>query len=338
MLPPPNVSPGTVIADKYRIEKVIGRGGFGIVVRAMHLQLATPVAIKILTEGGGTAADQEEDAARFRREARATAAMNSDYVVRVLDADVLQGAPYIVMEYLEGETLHDIVYGRGSLSVPDVVDIAIQVLAALGEAHRCGIVHRDLKPANVLLMRTPHGPFVKVLDFGVSKLGATTSLTKTGAVLGTVAYISPEQLMDAKRVDGRADLWSLALIIFEALTKRLPFGAVKASNVVTAVLTSAPIPLASVRPDVPPALAAAVARALEKDPAARFQSAVEMAEALAPLATPRAHGALTALARLPRTPAKKKTSFALPLVLALAGTGVLLLLAAGAFVFFGKRR
>jgi serine/threonine-protein kinase len=325
-----------VIADKYRIERVIGRGGFGIVLRAMHLQLGQPVAIKLLTEGGGTPADQEEDAARFRREAKATAALKSDYVVRILDVDVLQGAPYIVMEYLEGETLHDVVHGRGSLSIADAADVAIQTLAALGEAHAVGIVHRDLKPANVFLTRGPQGPLVKVLDFGVSKLGASTHLTKTGAVLGTVAYISPEQLMDAKRVDGRADLWSLGLVIFEALTKTSPFGQLKATQVVAAILDKEPTPLSQLRPDAPPALVAAIMRSLAKNPDARFQTAAEMAQALAPVATPRSHAALAALARLPV--AAKTSSLSLRIGLAVAAGITLALLVVGAVVFFGKRR
>jgi serine/threonine-protein kinase len=333
---PPNVSPGTVIADKYRVEKVIGRGGFGIVVRATHLQLAQPVAIKVLTEGGGTPADQQEDAARFRREAKATAAMNSEHVVRVLDADVLQGAPYIVMEYLEGETLHEAVYGKGELSIADGVDVAIQVLAALGEAHRCGIVHRDLKPANVFLTQGKDGTVVKVLDFGVSKLGASTHITKTGTMVGTVAYVSPEQLMDAKRVDPRADLWSLALVLYESLTKKLPFGGGKASNMVSAILTQPPVPLSRVREDAPAGLVAAIDRALAKDPDDRFANAAEMAEALAPFASTRANAALDALARLPRAPVKKKRSRAVVRILLAVALAVAL--AALAFVvFFGKR-
>jgi eukaryotic-like serine/threonine-protein kinase len=288
--PPPNVKPGTMIGDKYRIEREIGRGGFGVVVRAVHLTLDQRVAIKVLTEGDGLTDDEfEEDAARFRREAKATAALRSDHVVRILDVDVLEsGYPYIVMEYLEGKTLHELIYSEGPLSVEDAVDHALQVLAALAEAHSVGIVHRDLKPANVLLTKGVGGVIrSKVLDFGVSKMlgAASQRLTKTGAVVGTVAYMSPEQMLDAKRVDGRADIWSVGLILYEALAKKHPFGSSSAGpKVVTAVLNDPVVPLRTFRQDIPPALENIVARLLEKNIDLRFPNAVEVAKALAPFA------------------------------------------------------
>src|SRR5262249_28809373 len=156
----------------------IGRGGFGVVVRARHLTLDQKVAIKILTEGEGSTPEEfAEDAARFRQEARATAALRGDHVVRVLDVDVLEsGVPYIVMEFLEGQTLHDLIYPRGPLPIDDAIDYTLQVLAALAEAHAAGIVHRDLKPANVLLSKGLGGQLqAKVLDFGVSKMVGTSS-------------------------------------------------------------------------------------------------------------------------------------------------------------------
>ena len=219
------VRPGSMIADKYRVERELGRGGFGIVVSAIHLQLDQRVAIKILTAGEGGEAEWQEDAARFRREGQATAALRSEHVVRILDVDVLEsGNPYMVMEYLEGETLHALLHTREPLPVAEAVDHVVQVLAALGEAHAAGIVHRDLKPANVFVTRgAGDTPVVKVLDFGVSKVGAHSAIdrvtgapppiTKTGALIGTVAYMAPEQMLDAKRVDARADLWSVAIIL-----------------------------------------------------------------------------------------------------------------------------
>jgi serine/threonine-protein kinase len=303
--PPPNVKPGAMIGDKYRVEREIGRGGFGVVVRAVHLTLDQRVAIKVLTEGeGSTDADFEEDAARFRREAKATAALKSEHVVRVLDVDVLEcGYPYIVMEYLEGRTLHELVYTQGPLLVEDAVDYVLQVLAALAEAHSVGIVHRDLKPANVFLSKGIGGVMhAKVLDFGVSKMigGASRRLTRTGAVVGTVAYMAPEQMIDAKRVDGRADLWSAGLVLYEALAKTHPFGSASAgAKVVTAILHDPVPPLSTVRPDIPPALEQVVMRMLEKSPDRRFATALEVANALAPFAPLRSRPVLEEIRRSP---------------------------------------
>lgn len=300
---PPQVKVGTMIGDKYRIEREIGRGGFGVVVRAVHLALDQRVAIKVLTEGDGlTDAEFEEDAARFRREAKATAALRSDHVVRVLDVDVLEsGYPYIVMEYLEGKTLHELIYSQGPLAVEDAVDHIVQVLAALAEAHSVGIVHRDLKPANVLLTRGVGGVVrSKVLDFGVSKMlgGASQRLTRTGAVVGTIAYMSPEQMLDAKRVDGRGDIWSVGLLLYEALAQKHPFGSSAAGpKVVTAVLNDPVPPLRTFRDDVPPGLEAVIARLLEKNADLRFATAAEAANALAPFAPARSRPVLDEIRR-----------------------------------------
>jgi len=293
-----SVKRGSVIGDKYRVVAELGRGGFGIVVRALHLTLDQVVAIKILLPGEGGDAEWQEDAARFHREGRATAALQSEHVVRILDVDVLpDGSPYMVMEHLEGVTLHDAIHTRAMI-VLEVVDHAIEVCAALGAAHAAGIVHRDLKPANVFITHGPGGaPVVKVLDFGVSKVagGTVSAMTRTGAVLGTVAYMAPEQLLDAKRVDARADLWSVGVILYEALSRKLPFGAVNAPGLVDAIMKAAPAPLSSHRPDVDPAFEAVVMRCLSRDPAARFATASELAAALAPFASTRSRTALEAL-------------------------------------------
>jgi serine/threonine-protein kinase len=302
------VKPGTVIAEKYRVEKELGRGGFGIVVRARHLTIDQVVAIKVLTIGEGGASEWKEDAARFKREAQATAALKSDYVVRILDVDLLEGgAPYMVMEHLEGETLHNAIHTRGPLSVEESVDHIVQVLAALAEAHAAGIVHRDLKPANVFITKGHGGTLVaKVLDFGVSKIAAhsgigTTStvspITKTGAVIGTVAYMAPEQIVDAKRVDARADLWSVGVMLYELLTQKTPFGPPNNATIVTSMLTKPPASLLAERPDLPPKLEKIVMRCLEKLPGKRYKTAAAVGAALAELTTPRARGALDVLRR-----------------------------------------
>jgi serine/threonine protein kinase len=293
-----------VIGGKYRVEREIGRGGFGVVVRAVHLQLHRPVAIKILTEGEGNDVDWNQDAERFRREAQATAALRGEHVVRILDVDALEtGAPYIVMEYLDGHTLHHVTHSRGPLSIQEAVDIAIQTCAALAEAHAAGIVHRDLKPANVFLAKVPQvGTVVKVLDFGVSKMGGSGNshaLTRTGAVIGTVAYMAPEQMLDAKRVDGRADLWSVGQILYEALSKQLPFGPQAAPTLVDSILTKPATPISALRPDVPPQLDGVLMRCFEKDAERRFQTASELGAALADFATPRSRPALEYLFHAP---------------------------------------
>lgn len=295
---------GMVIGGKYRVEREIGRGGFGLVVRAVHLQLHQPVAIKILTEGEGADVDWNQDAQRFRREAQATATLRGEHVVRILDVDALEsGAPYIVMEYLEGQTLHHATHSRGPLSVREAVDIAVQTCAALAEAHSAGIVHRDLKPANVFLAKAAQGAsVVKVLDFGVSKMagsGNSHALTRTGAVIGTVAYMAPEQMLDAKRVDGRADLWSVGQILYEALTKQLPFGPQAAPTLVNSILTKPATPITTVRPDVPPQLEAILMRCFEKEAERRWQTASELGMALAQLGTPASRPAVEYLFRAP---------------------------------------
>ena len=304
------LKPGRMIADKYRVEKELGRGGFGVVVQARHLTIDQIVAIKVLTLSEES--EWQDDAARFKREAQATAALRSEHVVRILDVDSLEdGSPYTVMEYLEGETLHQTIHARGPLSAAEAVDHVIQVLAALGEAHGAGIVHRDLKPANVFITRGAGGTMVaKVLDFGVSKIGAHSGLgnasagshpiTKTGAVIGTVAYMAPEQMVDAKRVDARADIFSIGIILYELLTKQTPFGPPTNPTIVTTMLTKPPLPLSALRPDLPPKLVRVVMRCLEKAPENRPQTAAVTAAALAPFASTRARAALDSLGRAPR--------------------------------------
>jgi serine/threonine-protein kinase len=368
MRPPPNTKPGAFIGDKYRIEREIGRGGFGVVVRAMHLTLDQRVAIKVLTEGeGSTQQEWEEDAARFRREAKATAALKSEHVVRVLDVDVLEyGYPYIVMEYLEGKTLHEAIYGAaGGMPLTEAVDTIIQVLAAIADAHAVGIVHRDLKPANVFLTKGPSGiPIVKVLDFGVSKMLNANSqrLTKTGSVVGTVAYMPPEQMLDARTVDGRGDLWSVGVIFYEALARAHPFGpATSGPKVISAILKEPLVPIGKIRSDVPAGLDAIVSRLLEKTPDKRYQSAAEAARAMAPFGSERVRPVLDEINRAPppsgaaltmsansssraptqssaRRPTKKKSSGMLGVVVVFVTATIVLALAAFAARHFGALR
>ncbi len=282
------VAEGDVLAGKYRIERVLGQGGMGVVVAAMHLQLNQRVAIKLLL--AGATADIVE---RFLREARAAVRLKSQHVARVIDVGALpDGAPYMVMEYLEGSDLSGVVRSSGALSVYDAVEYLLHACEAISEAHSNGIVHRDLKPANLFLTRAADGTStVKVLDFGISKVAGAEgeedtgmSLTKTSAVLGSPLYMSPEQMKSARLADARSDIWSLGAILYELLTGSVPFNAMTFTELVLMVNMETPRSIATIRGDVPPGLEAAVFKCLEKKPENRFENVAELAWALAPFA------------------------------------------------------
>jgi eukaryotic-like serine/threonine-protein kinase len=280
----PPVREGEILAGKYRVERVLGQGGMGVVVAAMHLQLEKRVALKfVLPE----AIQSPEATERFAREARAASKLQSEHVARVLDVGTLEnGAPYMVMEYLEGRDLGQEVDGRGPLPFAEAAEFVLQACEAIAEAHALGIVHRDLKPQNLFLARRVDGrPLVKVLDFGISKFngaqsGENMSLTKTHAVMGSPNYMSPEQLRSARGVDARSDIWALGVILYELLTAKVPFVATSVTELCAMVLQDTPPPIHLVRQDVPLALADVISRCLEKDPNQRFQSIASLAHAL----------------------------------------------------------
>ena len=211
---PEGAAPGDVIAGKYRVERVLGAGGMGVVVAALHLQLDERVALKLLST---SAAGNEEATARFLREARAAVKIKSEHVARVSDVGTLEnGVPYMVMEYLDGTDLARWLAGRGVLPVEQAVDFLLQAGEAIAEAHTLGIVHRDLKPANLFCSKKPDGRLcIKVLDFGISKVtapggpggtdGGQHDLTRTATVVGTPTYMSPEQMLASRLVDLRTD-------------------------------------------------------------------------------------------------------------------------------------
>ncbi|HEY6561597.1 MAG TPA: protein kinase [Polyangiaceae bacterium] len=286
------VQTGDVLAGKYRVERVLGKGGMGFVVAAIHTQLDERVAVKFLMP---ELCQQEEPVARFLREARAAVRIRSEHVARVLDVGVLDdGAPYMVMEYLDGQDLSAELDRRMQLGVHEAVDYVLQACEAIAEAHARGIVHRDLKPANLFLSRRPDGsPLVKVLDFGISKAivsdaEAPASLTATQSLLGSPHYMSPEQVRKPKMVDARTDIWSLGVILYELLTGSLPFSAENAMSVLAAVVSDPTPRLRETRPDIPEGLEAIVMRCLSKEPAQRYADVAEFAEALAPFAPPSA--------------------------------------------------
>jgi serine/threonine-protein kinase len=281
-------APGELLAGKYRVERELGAGGMGIVLAARHEQLNTSVAIKLLR---AEALNHTDIVGRFMREARAAVSLKSEHVARVYDVGNLEdGRPFIVMERLEGRDLGDVVDQGPPVSVPEAVDWVMQACEAIAEAHSLGIVHRDLKPKNLFLTRAVHGrPLVKVLDFGISKIDPNMSphemqLTKTAEIIGSPSYMSPEQLRASRNVDTRTDIWALGAILYELLTGRVPFVADTVTALVLVVVTEREPAIRSLRPEVPEGLEAVVARCLQKDPAHRFQSVVELVQALEPYA------------------------------------------------------
>lgn len=290
------MEPGAVLADKYRVERVLGRGGMGVVVAATHIQLGQRVAIKFLLPD---ALGHAEAVARFLREARTAVQIQSENVARVSDVGTFDdGAPFIVMEYLEGLDLAEVLRERGPLPIELAVDYLIEALDAIAEAHSLGMVHRDLKPSNLFLARRRGGSdIVKVLDFGISKAtteGPAVNLTATSAVMGSPLYMSPEQIRSAKVVDARSDIWSLGIILHELLAGGPPFSGDTMTAVLAMIAADTPPALREKRPEAPKALEDVILRCLEKDREKRFADVAELARALSPFASERVR------ARIPR--------------------------------------
>jgi serine/threonine-protein kinase len=297
------VQPGDVLAGKYRVDRVLGEGGMGVVVAAFHLQLQQPVALKFLH---GEAARRSDVAARFLREAQAAARIRSEHVARVSDVGTLpNGAPYLVMELLSGRDLAELLAQKGPLPVAAVADYVLQACEAIAEAHAVGIVHRDLKPANLFLSRRSDGsPIVKVIDFGISKatgdnaLPDAQSLTMTTGLLGSPYYMSPEQVKSAKQVDSRTDVWALGVIVHELLTGAPPFRNENLYGLFQAIDQQPAPPLRTLRPDVPVAIEDAVLRCLEKEPSRRWETVSGLATALAPFAPTASRASADRISRL----------------------------------------
>jgi serine/threonine protein kinase len=269
---------GRTLADRYELSERIGAGGMGTVWRARDTLLGRDVAVKILHEG---LASDAAFAERFRREARAAARLGHPNIAAVYDTGEHEGMPFIVMELVDGESLHTRIKRDGPLSVRDTVGITRPVLAALGHAHARGLVHRDMKPGNVLISQSGD---IKVVDFGIAKgVGEGTSVTRTGALMGTAAYLSPEQV-EGHQATLQSDLYALGCLMFAALTGAPPY---EGDSAVAVAMRHLRDPVPSVRarrPDVPVALERVLARSLEKDPARRYASAAEMDAALRKIA------------------------------------------------------
>jgi eukaryotic-like serine/threonine-protein kinase len=285
---PSQFPPGAVIAQRYRIDSVIAEGGMGIVYRGWHLTLDQPIAIKVVRP---EYVDNPEAVARFLNEARAVAALRAVNVAQVLDVGRIRGGVlYMVMEYLEGSDLRDVLDRDGAFSLERAVDCVRQACAAMHEAHGAGIVHRDLKPENLFLARLPDGREVlKVIDFGISKrpsVASARSFTEAGRSLGSPHYMAPEQISTPEAVDGRADVWSLGVVLFELLTNALPYDADTVAATCAKVLCGEPASLAELRPDLAPEFVAIVNKCLSKDREQRFATVDELSEALEPFGSP----------------------------------------------------
>jgi serine/threonine protein kinase len=279
-------APNDVVAEKYRIERVLGQGGMGVVLAAMHLHLEERVAIKFLLP---ELTHDPAVVARFLREGRTAIKIRSEHVVRVLDVGTLPGGtPYLVMEYLEGINFEQLLEQHGSLPADMAVDHVLQATEALAEAHALGMVHRDLKPANLFLVHRADGsPSVKVLDFGITKVpdaGRGTDLETTNAtdVMGSPRYMSPEQMRSSRAIDARADIWGLGVILQELITGSAPFDGATMPDLLASIIQDPPIPLARLQPNVPPGLQAVVSKCLEKEASARYADVAELTQALAP--------------------------------------------------------
>jgi len=281
---PDPLAQGSILKGKYRVERTIGRGGMGVVLAAHHELLDQRVAVKVMTD---EAARDGESVARFVREARAAAKLQSEHVVRVMDVDTLEnGSPFFVMEYLEGRDLSQLVERAGPLPISDVADYGLEALEGIAHAHASGIVHRDLKPSNLFLARRIDGSkCIKILDFGIAKSSASlgkpvTTLTAAGAV-GSPCYMSPEQVRSPKLVDARSDVWSMGVTLYELLTAKTPFAGGGWAEMVAAILEREVTPLRARRPDIPPRLEQTVLHCLERDRDRRFANVGELALALA---------------------------------------------------------
>ncbi len=285
--------PGDVIGGKYEVEGLIGLGGMGAVLAGSHMHLQQPVAIKVLLP---TYVKNPDVRSRFLREARAAARLRSDHVTRTYDVGVTDGGlPYMVMERLEGVDLAGALETEGPFRVERAVGFVLQACEAVAEAHAAGIVHRDIKPGNLFLASKPNGSAViKVLDFGISKslddVGRTgpgiTDLTGPHSLLGSPHYMSPEQIRDSREVDTRSDVWALGVLLYELLTKKVPFDAASLPHLYAMVLSDEPVPPSRHGVTLPTGLEQVLVHCLRKSREERIQDVSTLAERLAPFGPP----------------------------------------------------
>ncbi|MBW2523774.1 MAG: serine/threonine protein kinase [Deltaproteobacteria bacterium] len=278
---------GDEIAERYRLDRPIGRGACAEVWRAEHVMLEAPAAVKLLSEAIRERTAELER--RFLREARATSQLRSPHIVRVFDFGVQEHCAFMAMELLEGETLRQRLDRVGQLSPEETARIISQLAAGLEVAHDAGIVHRDLKPSNIFLAREGDQEVVKIVDFGIAKRthfeGVDQLATQEGVLIGTPSYASPEQILEASQVDARSDLWQVAVVAFECLCGSRPFRSSSVGQLMLAIVSEQP-PAPSTRATVPAGFDGWFARATEAEPSDRFTSARELADALCTVLTP----------------------------------------------------
>lgn len=273
---------GDVVLEKYRIDRVLGSGGMGVVVAATDVHDERQVALKLLHAENGS---DTEAVARMLREAELSAGLEGRHTGRIVDVARLSGGePVLVMELLEGEDLARRIARDGPLSASDVIAMVLEACEGLAEAHAKGLVHRDVKPSNLFLVRDIDGSsYIKVIDFGVAKCAPAdgqATLTKTASVVGSLPYMSPEQLRSSKAIDARTDVWSLGVVLYELVSGRKPFRAETIPEASIRIATEEPDPLPT---SLPADLSSVIARCLQKDPAKRYATVAELAAALAPM-------------------------------------------------------
>lgn len=272
------------VVDDYYVERIAGVGGMAIVGVATHQQRGHRVALKLLLPEN---ARYREVVQRFEREQRTLMQLHSEHTLRIYGAGAFQGTPYMVLEYLEGYDLEELLKREGPMPIERAVELILQACHSISEAHAHGIVHRDLKPANLFLVRRHDGsPCVKVLDFGIStaaddSTAAEPTLTKTSAIMGSPFYMAPEQMLSAKDVDARTDIWAMGVCLYELLTKSIPFAAETPMKVCHRVLHDEPTALRKLRPMYPKGLDEIIGRCLQRRPANRFQNIADFATCLA---------------------------------------------------------
>lgn len=269
---------GKTIDKKYLVQSMIGEGGMAVVFKAHHVKMERTVVLKVMQ---GWLLSNQKSIERFERESKVTAKLNHPNIVTVFDVGTINGkAPYLVMEYIKGESLADKIHRQGALPLTTTANIVIQICRGLQEAHNIGIIHRDLKPDNVLLQDKSDRPdWVKIVDFGISHLihGSAKRLTKTGRMVGTPEYIAPEQLKD-KPMDIRTDLYALGIMIYEMLTGHVPFEGESAESILMKHLMEDAPPMHKYKPEFKEGTPfdAIVTKLLQKEPDARYQTATEL--------------------------------------------------------------
>jgi serine/threonine-protein kinase len=279
-----SLQPGQVLDGKYKIVRVIGEGGMGAVYEGENVRIRRRVAIKLLHAG---IASNLEMTQRFEREAQVAGTVGNDHILEILDLGTMPGGErYMVMEYLDGETMTDRIKVRGRLAPKEAVQLLRQVLRGLSAAHLAGIVHRDLKPDNIFILREKAGirDYVKIIDFGISKFsevgGVSSRMTRTGALMGTPHYMAPEQATGSAEIDRRTDIYAVGIIMYEAVTGRVPFQAETFNQLLFEIALAKIIPARQVVPDLDPAVESIIMKASARDPAHRFQTCDEFIAAL----------------------------------------------------------